>query len=285
VASVLDVGAGEGELLAALRDCAPGSELRVAGVERSAARRAVAESKRIAMSADLESAPPVRGIVVAYELVDALPVRSLRMRPDGSLAERYVTARHGRLCFEDAECDDGPAILDRLRRRGARLEPGQLLEVRPAAPGLALTLARKVEAGALLVFDYGAPARALYGPARPHGTLEAFARHRVTRDVLAEPGDRDITAWVDFTELEEACVEAGLTVRGLVSQSRLLLAAGIAEELADDPERPPDAARSAERNAVAKLFAPGGMGESIRVLVAERGTSTGASLVRFPGAE
>jgi SAM-dependent MidA family methyltransferase len=119
---------------------------------------------------------------------------------------------------------------------------------------------------------------------RHRGTLEAFQGQRVTRDVLAEPGSRDITAWVDFTELEEALLAEGLTVRGLVSQARLLLAAGLGDELRPaDPERPETAAAAAERNAIGKLVAPGGMGEEIRVLVAERGTSAGAGLMRLPG--
>ena len=281
---VLDVGAGEGELLTAMRDSLGGDPLvRLRGVERSRVRRERAAAHELAMWPDLETAPAVRGLAVAYELFDALPVRALRVGEGGRLVERAVGEHAAGLAFVEVPCPDERELRSSLEARGISFAPGQLLEIRPGARELAVALARKLEAGLLLVFDYGAPARALYGPARPNGTLEAFTRQRVTREVLAEPGERDITAWVDFTELEEAFSASGLTVHGLVSQSRLLLAAGIAEELAaDDPERPPDAARSAERNAIAKLYAPGGMGESIRVLVAERGTAVGASLVTFP---
>ncbi len=148
---------------------------------------------------------------------------------------------------------------------------------------MARLLAEKLSSGLLLVFDYGAPARALYGSTRSLGTLEAFIAQTVTRDVLSGPGSRDITAWVDFTEISEALVRGGLTVHGPVSQARFLAASGIAEELTgDDPLRPVSASRAAERNAIGKLFLPGGMGESIRVLVAGRGTEVGASFVRWP---
>ncbi len=282
---ILDVGAGEGQLLAWLAEALSGeNDIRVAGVERSPRRRATAERHAsVPVRASLQEAPPLRGVVIAYELFDALPVRSLRLMEDGRVFERCVTAENGALAFVEIPCPDGDRVLDRLARRGATPAPGHVFEVRPGAAEMARALAETLEAGLLLVFDYGAPARALSGPARPNGTLEAFQRHQVSRDVLSEPGERDITAWVDFTEVEEELTSAGLAVRGLVSQSRLLLAAGVAGELADDdPEIPPDAARSAERNAVAKLFTPGGMGEAIRVLVAERGTSTGEALVRFP---
>lgn len=284
---VVDVGAGEGELLgflsgARLKDLA----LRLVGVEASAVRRSAAAARvpQARFVASVDDLPDVLdGLVVAYELFDALPVRALRVLEDGSLCERRVgNGADGGFEWSDAPCPDGPELLARLARRGALLEPGQLLEVRPGAAALAKEIGTRLAKGILLVFDYGAPTRALYGPARANGTLEAFVGHRVTRDVLAEPGSRDITAWVDFTELEEALRDAGLTVHGLVSQSRLLLASGIAGELMLPPGEPDSAERAAERNAVAKLVMPGGMGESIRVLVAERKTGLGKSLISSP---
>ena len=284
---VVDVGAGEGELLGFLSREKPGSlGLRLAGVEASAVRRAAAAARApgATLVPSIDEVPAGRaGLVVAYELFDALPVRALRLRDDGSLSERVVGLDDaGRFAWADADCADGPELLAGLARRGASLEPGQLLEVRPGARTLAREIAGRLSAGLLLVFDYGAPTRALYGPARANGTLEAFARHRVTRDVLSEPGSRDITSWVDFGELEDELTAGGLVVHGLVSQSRLLLASGIAGELGAEPGERPSPEHSAERNAVAKLVMPGGMGESIRVLVAERKTGLGKSLISGP---
>lgn len=284
---VIDVGAGEGELLAHFLGARPeGLEVRLTGVEASAARRSLAAARlpgvRFVSSVD-DLPAGLSGLAVAYELFDALPVRALRALEDGSLAERRVTVDEaGRFAFTDAPCPDAPELLAALGRRGAALEPGQLLEVRPGAADLARTLGARLSAGLLLLFDYGAPTRALYGPARANGTLEAFMTHRVTRDVLADPGSRDVTAWVDFGEIEETLRGEGLVVHGLVSQSRLLLAAGIADELAVPPGESVSPERAVERNAVAKLVSPGGMGESIRVLVAERKTGLGKSLISVP---
>lgn len=284
---LVDVGAGEGELLAHLAAERPeGVALRLAGVEASATRRATASSRvpDARFHADAADLPGgIAGLVVAYELFDALPVRALRLGEDGELFERRVGLDgNGAFAWVDAACPDGAEILAGLARRGAVPEPGQLLEVRPGAPALAHELARHLERGLVLVFDYGAPTRALYGPARTSGTLEAFLGHTVTRDVLSDPGSRDITSWVDFGELGEALEAEGLTVRGLVTQSRLLLTSGIAEELARAGAAASPAERAAERNAVAKLFMPGGMGESLRVLVAEKNTVLGKSLIDRP---
>jgi SAM-dependent MidA family methyltransferase len=284
---VVDFGAGEGELLAFLSAARPqGLGVRLAGVEASTVRRVAAEARvpgarLVASVADLPSGS--EGLFVAYELFDALPVRALRVSEDGSLVERRVgNAADGGFDWSDAPCPDGEELLTRFYGRGALLEPGQLLEVRPGAAALAREIGARLAKGILLVFDYGAPTRALYGPARVNGTLEAFVGHRVTRDVLADPGSRDITSWVDFTEIEMALSDAGLTVHGLVSQSRLLLASGIAGELLLAPGEDDSPERAAERNAVAKLVMPGGMGESIRVLVAERKTGLGKSLISNP---
>ena len=114
-----------------------------------------------------------------------------------------------------------------------------------------------------------------------NGTLEAFLSHGVTRDVLSDPGSRDLTAWVDFSEIADAFGAAGLAVEGPVSQARVLSAGGIFEELAIDALAPPDPAREADRRAAAALVQPGGMSESIRVLIGSRGTSFGASLASW----
>ena len=282
---VLDVGAGEGELLAFLSGELP-SGTRLLGVEASSVRRAAAEARVPAarFHAGIEEVPKgVRGLVVAYELLDALPVRALRATEDGTLLERRVAAGEGgAFAWVETLCPDGEAILAALSRRGAVLEPDQLLEVRPGAPALLREIAARLGQGLLLLFDYGAPTRALYGPARANGTLEAFLGHRVTRDVLTDPGSRDLTAWVDFGEVEEVLRAEGLDVFGLVSQSRLLLSAGIARELAVADGETVSPERAVERNAIAKLVSPGGMGESIRVLVAGRNTALGQSLIAGP---
>lgn len=275
--TLLDVGAGEGELLAAVAASLPGAfPARLVGVERSSVRRRLGAARvpSAFWLAALDDLPgPVAGLVVAYELIDALPVRALEVSERGTLQERRVAEGPGAgFVFETGDCPDGDELLRGLESRGASLVPGQRLEVRPAAAPVARALARALLDGVLLVFDYGARTRALYGPVRQDGTLSAFRGHEVSRDVLSDPGSRDLTAWVDFGEIEEALVAEGLEVHGLVSQARVLLALGIAEELAlEDAGEPPSAARLAERAAVTALVVPGGMGESIRVLVASRG--------------
>jgi SAM-dependent MidA family methyltransferase len=290
VVDIVDVGAGEGELLsaadAALKAWGACDGFRLTGVERSAVRRERARQACPGATwiSSFEEIPSssLSGLIVCYELFDALPVRALFFEGE-KLLERVVTLGPGGEGFAWglAECADGAKLLGRLQARGIHLQGNQNLEIRSGASRLASELASRLVSGLILVFDYGAPARALYSSARPNGTLEAFVSHGVTRDVLTDPGSRDLTAWVDFSELADAFAAAGLSVAGPVSQSRVLAAGGIFEELAVDPAAPPDAAREADRRAAAALVQPGGMGESIRVLIGSRGTALGSALASW----
>ena len=289
---VADVGAGEGELLAAahaaLQSWGIREEFRLIGVERSATRRRLAAERCptadwFSSLEEIPKNPGLRGLFVAYELFDALPVRALFF--DGEeLLERFVTLGPGGegFAWDVAPCADGAELIEGFRARGIHLLRNQQLEIRSELAAVARTLAARLSQGLLLVFDYGAPARALYSAARPNGTLESFHAHSVTRDVLGDPGGRDITAWVDFTDLAEAFASGGLDVAGPVSQARVLSAAGLGAELEDDPDQPMSADRAAERNAITRLVAPGGMGESIRVLLASRGSAVKDTLLAWP---
>jgi len=289
---LVDIGAGEGELLAAadsaLRGWGIREQFRLIGVERSAGRRRLAAERCptaqwFSSLEGIPKTPVLRGLVVAYELFDALPVRALLF--DGErLLERVVTLGPGGegFAWDVAPCADGAGLLEGFRSRGIHLQRNQQLEIRPGLAAFARAMGARLSRGLLLVFDYGAPARALYSAARPNGTLQAFHAHSVTRDVLSEPGERDITAWVDFTEFHEAFASGGLDVAGPVSQARVLSAAGIGAELEDGFGEPVSAERAAERNAIARLVAPGGMGESIRVLLASRGSAVKDTLVVWP---
>ena len=290
VHDIVDIGAGEGELVsaadAALKAWGARDSFHLTGVERSAVRRERAKQACPGATwiSSFEEIPSssLSGLIVCYELFDALPVRALFFEGE-KLLERVVTLGPGGegFAWSLAECPDGEELLKGLRERGIQLLRNQSLEVRPGVARLASALAARLSKGILLVFDYGAPARALYSAARPNGTLEAFVSHGVTRDVLTEPGSRDLTAWVDFSELADAFTAAGLSVTGPVSQSRVLAAGGIFEELAFDSAAPPDPALEADRRAAAALVQPGGMGESIRVLIASRGTALGSALASW----
>ena len=290
---IVDVGAGEGELLAAadealrawgVREQLPprrrrtlGRAPRTGAAERAPAPHGFLHSKK--------SLPRSAGLVVAYELFDALPVRALFFEGE-KLLERVVTLGPDGEGFAWglAECADGAELLERFRARGIHLLRNQKLEIRP---GAAASRVGPWRSGSLPAsFSSSTTARPRRPCTPPRARTERSRRSSRTPSRATscpEPGSRDLTAWVDFHRARaRRSRRAGLDVAGPVSQSRVLASAGIFEDLAIDADAPPDAAREADRRAAAALVQPGGMGESIRVLLASRGTALGSTLASWP---
>jgi SAM-dependent MidA family methyltransferase len=139
-----------------------------------------------------------------------------------------------------------------------------------------VALGDSLSRGALLLIDYGLGRREYYHPQRGHGTLRCHFRHRAHDDALLHPGLQDITAWVDFTRVAEAAVEAQLEVGGYCTQAAFLLANGIESELAASAASaagPGSAAAEQARLAseARQLLLPGEMGESFKVMALTRG--------------
>jgi SAM-dependent MidA family methyltransferase len=132
------------------------------------------------------------------------------------------------------------------------------------------SLADVLEAGALLLVDYGYPRREYYHPQRIDGTLQCHYRQRAHADPLRLAGLQDITAHVDFTAIAEAGHGAGLAVSGYTTQAHFLLGCGLDTLLAaSDPD---DTASHLARTSEAKtLTLPGEMGERFQAIALTRG--------------
>lgn len=179
----------------------------------------------------------VRGLVLANEVLDALPVHAVVRREDG-LRELYVDVDPERTDgFRFVEGEPSRAELAKLvERHGLCPRPGHRAEVCLEMPRLLRELGRVLGAGAALFVDYGHEADKLADEGHAEGTLLAYHRHRVSGDVLAQPGEQDLTAHVNWTHFDEAAAAAGLEVAGRTFQDRFLLALGIVEDMAFDPE-------------------------------------------------
>lgn len=174
------------------------------------------------------SDPPMTGVLLANELLDAFPVHRLIYR-NGSLHELYVTWSDGWFADIEGELSD-----DRLRQplSGLHLAEGQRIEVSPAAWAWASEIGSKLECGFAILIDYGYPAPLLYDPAqRQEGTLRTYSRHLVGDDPYRRVGLQDLTAHVDFTAVAAAVERGGCDILGLTSQAYFFAGLGIEELL------------------------------------------------------
>jgi SAM-dependent MidA family methyltransferase len=76
--------------------------------------------------------------------------------------------------------------------------------------------------GKLMTIDYGGIVEEMLSPGRTSGTLRAYSRHRVGVDVLEKPGEQDITAHVNFSEIRHAGEALGLKTETFTTQSQFL---------------------------------------------------------------
>lgn len=276
-AAVLEFGAGSGRLAADLLtrlaelDALPQSyaifevspELR----QRQQAYLAQAVPELAHRVAWLERLPDAhRGVVIANEVLDALPVERFVRRAD-HVAQLCVAQQAGSFALIERPA---PAALAAAVRKieqdlGGALPPGYVSEVCLAAAGWTADIARLLQQGVAFLFDYGVSRREYYAPDRRDGWLRCHFRHHAHNDALLLPGIQDITAWVDFSAVAGAAVAGGLDVLGYVTQAHFLLDGGLADELAGFAELPP-AAQLRLSGQVKLLTLPGEMGENFKCL-------------------
>jgi SAM-dependent MidA family methyltransferase len=212
----------------------------------------------------------LNGLILANEVMDALPVCRFRIGKGGPLSVGVVNHERS---FDWAARSASPALCEAVR--GVERDLGQplpvgyeseiCLAIAPWIAGLSACLAR----GVILLADYGLPRREYYHAERLGGTLMCHYRHRAHQDPFFMPGLQDISAWVDFTRVAEAADQAGLSVLGYTTQAHFLLASGLAEEV--QRVAPADAPGQVElAAAVRRLTMPGEMGEYFKLLALGR---------------
>jgi SAM-dependent MidA family methyltransferase len=214
----------------------------------------------------------LRGLVLANEVLDALPVQRFRFR-DGVPQELVVTwAGDGDGPAEAERPAEGPlaAALADLQAQGLAFPDGYTSELCLRAGPWIVALGEALAAGLILCIDYGYPRREYYRAERSMGTLMCHYRHRAHPDPYILVGLQDITAFVDFSAVAAAGQAAGLDLAGFASQAQFLLGCGLEEQVAASD--PSDMARHlALVQGVKQLILPGEMGERFQVLGLSRG--------------
>jgi len=275
---VLEFGPGRGllarDVLDAVRefDADLAARLRYVMVERSGAMReeALRRAPEAVVLAPEELRGSHRGCVLAVELFDALPVHRVR-RTRGELVELCVAAdAAGRLV--EVERAAPAQVAEWAARFGAAAEEGTEAEVALSLGPQLRLMQEALEAGVLIVVDYGFPAAELYAPSRRRGTLLAYHAHSTNEDFLERVGEQDLTAHVNFTALEESARELGLDVLGLTTQDRFLVANGILDFFEQrSREQAYDPRQVKLRMQAMQLIHPMGMGRTFKVLMLSKG--------------
>ncbi len=209
---------------------------------------------------------PLKGVFIANEVLDAMPVHRFMKNEQGFFESMVKVDDNGQL-IEYFEALAEGALKRYIENHLPRLPVPYLSEANLFIEGWLQSMAQALEQGAVFLIDYGFPRHEYYHPDRAQGTLIGHYRHTATHDLLAHPGEQDITAHVDFTHVAEAADKAGFHVAGYTSQAAFLLANGILDAIAcihDERERLNTNA------AVKQLLQPQEMGELFKVMAITR---------------
>jgi SAM-dependent MidA family methyltransferase len=188
-----------------------------------------------------------------------------------------VTERDGALDWTEHEADR--RYDDYFAERGIELEDGQFADVSLEWSALYGDLCRLVNRGLIVTFDYGLPQTKLFrGRMRRFGTAAAYAKQRVSRDLLANPGRQDLTAHINFDDLRRTGEQQGFATLFFDIQAKFLLTLGAADHellkpITDIAINTADEgiALLEARDDARRLILPDGIGADIRVLVQARG--------------
>ncbi len=222
---------------------------------------------------------PFSGIVLANELLDAMPVHIIKLADD-TIYERYVTVdEDNHFIWQDEACKN-PSLLTKVKNirqlhqelshLDDKADTDYISEVNLYADDWIKSIAEVLDTGAVLLVDYGYSAKEYYHPQRSMGTLMCHYQHHRHDDPFYLPGIQDITAHINFSSIARAAQQSGLNVNGYTTQAHFLMAGGLVELTGDlDPEDVIHFSEAARQ--IKMLTLPEEMGELFKVILLTKG--------------
>ncbi|MBE8190236.1 MAG: SAM-dependent methyltransferase [Candidatus Thioglobus sp.] len=204
------------------------------------------------------------GVVIANEVLDALPAKRLIKNADG-FRELGVDYQAGKLVWQEF---NQPYINDKILLPN-QAENGYTTEINPRALAWINTLGEVLERGLILLIDYGFTQAEFFHPQRHAGTLRCYYQHQASDNPFVNIGAQDITTSVNFSALAQQAKKSGLSVEGFATQAMFLISLGISEYLSAENNKQKRTELAAE---IKQLVLPGAMGESFKVLALSKKT-------------
>lgn len=169
---------------------------------------------------------PYEGIIIANEVLDAMPVHRFIL-DDAGILEQYVQLVNDRWVWHNEPCQN-PLLREYLQKvLPSDLPRPYMSEANLWVDGWLASAAESLRKGVFLILDYGFPRHEFYHPDRSQGTLMCHYKNQAHPDPLIHVGMQDITAHVDFTQVAEAARKAGFDIAGYTTQAAFLMNNGL----------------------------------------------------------
>ncbi len=181
-----------------------------------------------------------QGIIIANEVLDAMPVNLFNIDNDG-ICELGLSVINNQIIWQTKPADIvlcnylETHIIPVLKQNNAKYP--YLSEVNLLAKDWLCSVSQCLNQGIILLIDYGFNSSQYYHHDRNQGTLMCHYKHYAHQDPLLYPGIQDITAHVDFTSLAQTAIENDLEISVYLDQAHFLLANNITSYIDDNKNK------------------------------------------------
>jgi len=223
------------------------------------------------------------GVIIANEVIDAIPCDVI-IYQNGFWYWYGVSFKDGKLIWEAGLPVEQSLLSDSLLNDN--FSEGYITELHAPANAWMHEVAKQLDSGLFLAFDYGFPESEYYHPQRVEGTLMAHHRHLAIQDPFYLPGLCDLTAHVEWSQIARTALAENADDVFLTNQAAYLLDAGIGDIALEigDPGDP--ATFLPISNSLQKLLSESEMGELFKAFAFSKNLNDlmlGHSLEDLPG--
>lgn len=175
---------------------------------------------------DISELGTFTGCILSNEVLDNFAVHVVEMQDQ--LMEVFVDYEIG---FKEILLPAGTDLVAYFKDQNITLPNGYRTEVNLQAKSWLKNNAAHLHSGFQITIDYGFRVHEYYKPDRSKGTLACYFQHKVSENFYFQPGQKDITAHVNFTSLAEWGKEFGFKVNGYTNQNYFLRSLSVANYL------------------------------------------------------
>ena len=224
-----------------------------------------------------------KGVIIANEVIDAIPCDAI-IYQDGFWYWYGVSCKNEKLVWQTGLPVEQDLLPESLL--STHFSEGYVTELHAPANAWMHQLAKQLNTGLFLTFDYGFPESEYYHPQRLEGTLMAHHRHHAIQDPFHLPGLCDLTTHIEWSQIARSALAENADDVYLTNQAAYLLDAGIGDIALEigDPSDPKTFLPIS--NALQKLLSEAEMGELFKAFAFSKNLDAvlpGYSLEDLPG--
>ncbi len=199
-----------------------------------------------------------KGVILANEVIDAIPCDAI-IYQNGFWYWYGVSFAEDKFFWKTGKPVEQALLPESLL--SGNFSEGYVTELHPQANAWIRQIAKQLDSGLFITFDYGFPESEYYHPQRIEGTLMAHHRHHAIQDPFYLPGLCDLTTHVEWAQIARSALAENVDDVYLTNQAAFLLDAGIGDIALEigDPSNPETFLPIS--NSLQKLLSEAEMGE------------------------